>query len=297
MYIGIDIGGTKIRGGLLDSKFRVQKIIEQPTEAEKPAKAVINNIYKVISQLNSPQVKGIGMASRGLIDYKEGVVMSVDKMPKDFSGTALAKLVKAKFKKQTFLDNDVNCFTLAEGTIGVGKGLPIVVGVTLGTGIGGGILVDGKVYRGASGGAAEFGKTIINIDWFIESKGQWGKFEDLASGTGMDNLYKLKTGKQVGSKEVEFSMYRGNKKAEDVIKKMSHYVAAGLANIIQSINPHMIIMGGGVGKVRALVDPAIKLIPKYVMYKELAGTPIRYAELGPHAGLMGAAMLLKEAKK
>lgn len=296
MYIGIDIGGTKIRGGLLDTKFRVIKVIEQPTEANKTRQVVLGNIYKVIDKLNGNKVKGIGMASRGVIDHSQGVIKEVDKMPKDFPGIKLCQLVTHKYKKPSYVDNDVNCFTLAEGTLGVGQGYPTVVGITLGTGIGGGLLIDGKIYRGASGGAGEFGKTIIDIAWYRKSQGVWGRFEDLASGTGMDNLYKLKTGKQVGSKEVEFSMYRGNKKAAEVIADMTHYLAVGLANVIQSVNPHIIVMGGGVGKVRALVDPAIKLIPKYVVYKQMSDIPIKYAELGPHAGLMGAALLNKEGK-
>lgn len=297
MYIGIDIGGTKIRAGLVDNKFVVVKVLEQPTEAKKTRQTVLDTIINLIAELDSPKVQGIGMASRGLVDSLKGVVVNVDMMPKDFSGVKLTQVISKKFSKPVFIDNDVNCFTLAEGLLGAGKESSIVVGITLGTGVGGGLLIDGKLYRGIHGGAAEFGKTIIDANWYRESKGLWGTFESLVSGTAMDNLYKRKTGKQVGSKEVEFSMYRGNKKAKEVIENMSHYLAIGLANIIQSVNPGIIVMGGGVGKVRALVDPAIKLIPKYLGYKELGNIKVVYAELGPHAGLMGAALLCKQNKK
>jgi glucokinase len=297
MYIGVDFGGTKIRAGLLDTNLKLLKVIEHPTEAKKNKQTVLNNLYKIIAELDSTKVKGIGIASRGLVDHGKGTVIEADKMPDNFRKVQVGQLVSRKFKKKTFIDNDVNCFTLAEGVLGAGKNYNIVVGVALGTGVGGGILINQQVYRGAQGGASEFGKTVVDPDWYEQTRGRWGKLEDLTSGTAMDNLYKLETGKKVGAKEVEERLYQGEKEAEHVFDEMAKYLAIGLANIIMSLNPDVIVMGGGVGKVKALIEPTIKLIPKYVAYRHLARTPIRYAKLGPEAGLIGAALLCRQGAK
>jgi len=296
MFIGVDLGGTKIRAGLVDKNNKVVSVVEQPTQAKQGKKVVLNNLYAVIKKLNNSQVKGIGMASRGLVDFKAGLIREDDKLPRQFIGLKLCGLVNTQFKKPVYLDNDVNCFTLAEGLLGAGKGFDNVVGVTLGTGIGGGILIKGSLYRGAVGGAAEFGKIILEPDWYDQSRGKWGTFESLGSGSAMSNLYKLKTGKKVGAKEVEERVYQEEHEAQAVFDEMSRYLALGLANIINSLNPDLIVIGGGVGKVKVLVEPAIKLMPKYVAYNAMAKTSIKYAKLGPEAGLIGATLLCSEGK-
>jgi len=141
--IGIDLGGTNIKTALVTSNGRIIKKYEAKTEAIKGTKTVINNIISSIKKVKSGKIGGIGIGSPGPLNYRTGTVLNPVNLP--FRNIPLRKIIQNKFKINTFLDNDANCFTLAEATFGAGKKYENIVGVTLGTGLGGGIVINKKI--------------------------------------------------------------------------------------------------------------------------------------------------------
>jgi glucokinase len=291
MYIGLDIGGTKIRGGLLDRRFRLVKTKELLTEAYRGQSAVRQNIFQLIRELDHKKTKKIGVAIRGLVDSRRGQVKTATMMPDGFRNVGLVQLIKKEFQVSVCIDNDANCFTLAESKLGAGRGKNTVVGVTLGTGIGGGIIINGQIYHGARGAAGELGHIIIKPDSYKWNCGQRGCFESLCSGSALTKQYYLLTKKKLNSFAIEDRYRRGDKSARKVFAAMSHYLALGLANIVQLLNPDIMVIGGGFSRLKFYVKPALEEFKKHVMYDELKKTPIRYAKLGPQAGVIGAALL------
>ncbi len=294
MYIGLDIGGSKIRAGLLDNTFKIIDVVETATRINKSKQTILNDIYEVLSSFSLSNVKGIGIAIRGQVDFKNGIVKEATMMPGGFKNVKIAEFLKKKTKKCVIVENDVNCFALAEALQGAGKGKQSVVGVTLGTGIGGGIVVNGNIYRGAFGGSAEIGHMIIDPNKYKWNTGQHGSFESLCSGMAIKKQYFLRTKKKLGALEVEELYQQGDKNAKSVFKEMSEYLSIGLANIIHILNPDVIVIGGGLSRARFYVDTAINQIPKRLVYPAHKKTRVVYAKLGQQAGLIGATMLVKK---
>ena len=159
--IGVDLGGTNIKTALITSKGKIIKKYETSTQANKGSKTVVNNIIDSIEKIKSGKIAGIGIGSPGPLNYKTGTITNPVNLP--FRNTPLRKIIQNKFKLKTFLDNDANCFALDEAVFGQGKKYENVVGITLGTGFGGGLVINKKVYHGRNN-AAELGHMTINYD-------------------------------------------------------------------------------------------------------------------------------------
>jgi len=168
-------------------------------------------------------------------------------------------------------------------------------GITLGTGIGGGIVIDGRLLRGKDNAAGELGHMTLDLhsDAVCGCRNK-GHFEALASGSAMARIYKLRTGKILTPLEVEYAAKAGDKHALGVMGEMRLGLATGLANIMQMLNPDVIVIGGGLRRVKMLWQPAIKEAKKRVIYPELRSTVIVKSELGSNAGVLGASLLTRE---
>jgi len=293
MYIGLDVGGTKIRGGLVDVDCKVIKVIERPTEAKKGKKVVIENIFSILNQLDTKKVKGIGVAVRGFVDHDKGIVRKTTMMPGDFKRVKLAEIVRCKYKKPVKIENDTNCFALAEAKLGAGRGKANVVGITFGTGIGGGLILNGELYRGFLGGAGEIGHMTMEAHSYKWNCGQKGCFESLCSGTAQSKIYKELTGKVLSGREVGEAYHTQDRKAVATYKQMAHNLSIALANIIHFLDPDIIVIGGGFSEVRFYFDSAIKNIDNFLVYKDIYKTKIKYAKLGKKAELVGATLLFR----
>lgn len=294
MYIGLDIGGSKIRAGLLDNNFNILDVVETPTRVKQSKQVVLNDIYEAVASFPLSKVKGIGIAIRGFVDFEKGMVLKSTMMPGEFKNVKIAEFLKKKTKKRVVVENDTNCFALAEAVLGAGKEKKSVVGITLGTGIGGGIIQDKKVFRSTLGGAGEVGHMVIDPNQYKWNTGQRGPFEGLCSGTAMKKLYYMRTKKKVTAMEVEERFYKKEKAAQEVMKEMSMYLSIGLANLIHILDPDITVIGGGLSRAKCYVDPAIKQVPKRLIYSAHKKSKIVYSKLGQHAGLIGAALLAKK---
>ena len=235
MYIGLDIGGSKINSVLVKNR-KVVKSRKVKTKSKSNRKILIAQIFDCIEYLMEDKIKGIGIGAPRPINVTA------------LKNISLAKVVQKKFGIKTKVDNDANCFGLAEAILGAGKGFKILAGLTLGTGVGGAIIINKKIFHGASGRAGEFGHMIIEKDGRKCNCGNKGCLEAYISAN-------------ISTKEKE------------------KYLKIGVANIIEILDPDIIVIGGGLANIIAL--PLIK------------NTKVVRAKLGEDAGAIGAALLFK----
>ena len=237
--IGVDIGGTYIKAGIVSEKGNLIKSVQISTEAGKGEKIVLENIFNAINLVFNKDISAIGVGCPGMINLKRGVVVKSPNLP--FKNLHLKKIIKNKFCLPVFLDNDARCFALAESLYGAGKKHKTVVGLTIGTGLGGGIVIDKEIYRG-KGSAGEIGHMMINFNGPKCSCGSYGCLEEYVSARAiMRNAKGL-----IAKNPLDLSILakNGNKKAIKVFKEAGTYLGIGISNIINSLDPEIIVVGG-----------------------------------------------------
>jgi len=293
--LGIDVGGTKIRAGIVFPQGKAGMTVEIPTDTAAGNNQIIKNILLAATLVlknskTKPKMAGVGMA--GIVDKKKNVFVSGPNFPKTFQNVAIGSVLRTYLKMPVMIDNDVHCFTLAEQKFGAAKRKNTVVGLTLGTGIGGGIVVNGQVLRGRNNATGEFGHMTINKGSnAVCGCGMTGHFEALASGSAMRRLYKTRTGRDEAPIEVERRALAGEKEATDVLATVSASLADGIAAIIHALNPDMVVVGGGLAKADAVWNPMLQHLPQAIALPALRDTPVVRAKLGADAGIIGAATM------
>ncbi|MBI5399346.1 ROK family protein [Candidatus Saganbacteria bacterium] len=288
MIIGIDLGGTKLAGALCTPNGKVLMDVQIPTEAAKGRGQVIENIKKAVRMLKQSQkvkLKAIGIGAPGPILYEKGIVVEAPNLP-GWQRVKLRQILEKEFHVPVFVDNDANCAALAEMWFGAGKFVKHFIYMTISTGIGGGIVIDKKIYRGATGSAGEFGHMKIEINGPLCGCGQRGCLETLASGSAL----KRQTGMDALS--LELAARQGDTAALAAIKQAAHYLAIGVANLVNIFNPEMVILGGGVSNMRELLlQPIRDEFKNYALTLPAKTVKIVRAKLGTKAGVLGAAAL------
>jgi len=292
--IGLDIGGTKIAAGAVDSHGKIIKKITLPTEAHRGKKIILKNVLTAASKVWLPGTGAIGLAMAGQCDFKNGIFVSGPNFPKNFRNVNIGKFLKENFRVPVYLDNDARAFTLAESVYGAGRGFKNILGITLGTGIGGGIVIDGKILRGKNNTAGELGHMTLDASSFYRCGcGQFGHFEALASGTALENFYKKFSGKFFPGREIAKKILAKEKNAKQAVAQLGKFLGLGLANLAQLLNPDIIVVGGGASITPTLWPAALREFKKRVIYKSLQKTKIVKAKLGGDAGIIGATLLTK----
>lgn len=288
MIIGIDLGGSKIAAALADQRGKIITDVNIPTEARKGQRAVIDNVIKAVDTLMSGRKKKVdrlGIGVPGPILYQTGIVIEPPNLP-GWKKVNLKKILEKRFKLPVQLDNDANCAALAEAKFGAGRSARDFIYVTVSTGIGGGIIINRQLYRGAIGAAGEFGHMIIDPNGPVCGCGNFGCFEALASGTAI----KKRAGMDAIS--VELAARQGDEKALQVVRETAHYLAIGFANLVNLFNPELIVVGGGVSKMRELLfTPIREEFRKYALTLPAKNVKIVRAKLGDEVGVLGAIAL------
>jgi glucokinase len=288
MIIGIDLGGTKIAAALATPSGRIITDVHVPTEAQKGRKQVIANLKKAIHTLIRGQrirISCMGIGVPGPIEYEKGIVIEPPNLP-GWKRVNLKKILEKEFKVPVHVDNDANCAALAEAYFGAGRNARHFIYITISTGIGGGIIIDRKLYRGAIGAAGEFGHMIIDSKGFTCGCGNVGCLEALGSGSAI----KKRAG--MDAIAVELAARQGDKKAIEVVQETAHYLAIGIANLVNIFNPEMVILGGGVMQMRELLlTPIRKEFKKYALTLPAKSVRIVRAKLRTDAGVLGAVAL------
>ncbi|MBU0466261.1 MAG: ROK family protein [Nanoarchaeota archaeon] len=271
--LALDIGGTNIRSAIVQGvKLKDYRKVKTPHKQ----KETIKKIFECVEGYG--KVDAICVSTAGFL--RDGKI--VNSLNNDMDGVHLFDVLKKKFKTKVFVENDANCAALAELYYGAGKGKKNFVLLTLGSGIGGGAILDGKLYRGG-GGAIEPGSMRVD--------GEKYRWEDIASGDGSVFLAR-KNGLKVNSLELEHRADKGDKRAKKVYDEVGRYLGIGLSNLAYIFDPELLIIGGGFSRVkyiypkmRATFDKLYKLNPKPKIVK---------ARFGDDAGLIGASLLVRE---
>ncbi len=310
-YIGIDLGGTNIAVGLVDENGWIIKKESIPTMRERSYQEILKDMailsLKVIkdARLEVGDIKSIGIGSPGTTNKKEGVIVYTNNLP--FKNVPIRTEIQKYINLPVILDNDANCAALAESVAGAAKGVEHSVTITLGTGIGGGVVINNRVYSGFNDSAAELGHTVIVCDGELCTCGRKGCWEAYASATALirqtrvaalENpksiINRLVNGEhsQITAKTSFDAAKQGDETGLKVVNQYIQYIAEGLVNVINTFAPEVVVIGGGVCKEgEYLLKPLREMVRRDVYFKEEPQTQIKVAKMGNDAGIIGAAML------
>jgi glucokinase len=291
--IGVDIGASKIVAGLVRNG-KIYKKIYFPTVStgRKGAAGILANITDAIHEVWHDDVKNIGLGLAGTTDPAKGFFYKGANYPKSFRNIEITKKLK-DFKVPISIDNDVHCFTLGESLFGQAKGLRNVFGITLGTGVGGALIIDGQIYRGRNNAAGEIGHTTISMKNTRAEcgMGYFGHLEAFASGTGMARMIAERYSTPFPTEELSARAAGGDKKATEIIEIAGYAFAVGCANVVQTLNPDVIVVGGGLSRVQGLWKVLRREYKGLIPYPQLRSTPVVKSRLGHDANILGAAYL------
>ena len=282
-FIGIDIGGTKIVFVLMRNKKVIRKVrVDTPKNKRELIRVLIENIENL---KGFQKIEGAGIGVAGTLDKKREKILNSPNL-KYLNNFPLVKVLAKRLKLKVVMENDTNCFALAEATLGQGKGKNLVFGITLGSGIGGGLVIDSEIYKGGFGGAGEIGHTIIKFDGLKCTCGNLGCFEVYASKKFFEKRKLL-------PKKLEKTADQGNKKAKKVFREYGKYLGIGIANIVNLLDPEIIIIGGGIARAHKHFLPETKKEAKKRILSPLGkkSLQIKMSKLGEKSAAVGAALL------
>ncbi|MDP9495598.1 MAG: ROK family protein [Actinomycetota bacterium] len=290
-YLGLDLGGTNIKVAVLEKGeggFQVVSTSRTRTGSEGGPGAVTDNLVAAAREALEvePEIASIGLGVPGLFDRDRGTIELFPNLPGDWAGYPLRSRLEQELGREIWMVNDARAFTLAEGTMGAGAGCHIVVCVTLGTGVGGGIMIDGRLHGGAFGVAGELGHQTIVPDGPLCGCGNRGCVEAL---TRADVLTSL-AGKET-AEEVYSAAGAGEEKSLAAIRQVAEYLGIGLANVVTLLGPDRIIIGGGIADAGELVlGPIREAVRARVTLVPIEQIDVVAASLGAVAGALGAAL-------
>lgn len=313
-YVGIDLGGTNIVAGVVDGDYNIIAKASTKTNCPRPEKEIAEDMAKMAVQavenakLTMDDIEWIGIGTPGIANSATGIVERANNL--GFINTPLVKYVKEFIGRNdtpVYIENDANAAAYGEYVAGAAKGAKNAVCITLGTGVGAGIVIDGKIYAGSNFAGAEIGHTVIEVGGAPCTCGRKGCFEAYSSATGLIRMTKEsmaenpdsimnKMAEERGKVTARTSfdcMRAGDKYAKAVVDKYIKYLAAGITNTINTFQPDILCIGGGVCNEG---DPLLLPVKAIVEEEDFANksekrTEIVIAKLGNDAGLIGAAFL------
>ena len=315
LILAVDLGGTKIAAALATTQGEILSRKRNPTIAQAGPDAVINSICATINEvleageLQPSQLSGIGIAAAGIIDSAEGKVIFSPNLP-GWHEVPLSDAIERRFSVPVYLGNDGNLAALGEWRFGVERKVANLIYIAVSTGIGGGIIADGKLYTGACGAAGEIGHMTIDVNGPACRCGNNGCWETLASGTALareavkqvaegtrTSIIELVGGdvSKIDALIVGMAARQGDELAERLVSRLSYYFGVGLANLVNIFNPELILIGGGVAKLgNLLLEPAIKVVRERAFSTAAMAVEIKPAILGDDSSILGAVALVTE---
>jgi glucokinase len=309
--LAVDIGGTKLMAAFISADGHMLANDVCPTHAGEGVDAVIDRLFLLIDELLMQEItevseySGIGIACAGAIDTENGTIAQSPNLP-GWHDIPLAEIVAERCKVDTYLINDASAAALGEFRFGAGRGVNDLILITLGTGIGGGIIIDGELYLGACGSAAEIGHMIVDVNGPPCACGSHGCLESFASGTAVarNAVNRIKLGEEssltgmvdgkiekITAETVGIAAVEGDRLARDIYSRAAYYLGVGLVNLVNIFNPEMIIVGGGMMEYQELLlGPAIQVVNDRAFRISAEAVQIAAAHLGNEAGVYGAAV-------
>ena len=302
-YIGIDLGGTNIVAGVVNESYEILAKASVKTNLPRPEQEIAADMAKVTREatekagLTMDQIEWIGVGTPGVANSATGIIEYSNNL--GFHNTPMVKYLETELGKPTFIENDANAAAYGEYVAGAAKGAKNAVCITLGTGVGAGIIIDGKIYSGSNFGGAEVGHTVISVDG-PQCK---GCFEVYSSATGLVRMTKealeahpestMKEEEHISARTAFNYMRAGDATAKQVVDDYIKYLAAGITNTINIFQPDVLCIGGGVcNEGDPLLVPMKEIVKREVYTRNSEkNTEIVIAALGNDAGIIGAAFL------
>ena len=308
--IGVDLGGTSIKLGIVTSTGRILKKISIRTEAEKGPKKVIDKIMAGINQLTASsdyKISGIGIGCPGVVTPGKGIVEDPPNFP-GWKKVNIAKVITQRFNKRVYVDNDANAAAIGELTFGSGKKYKSFIMITLGTGVGGGIVIDKKIYHGDFGAAGEIGHISIDYKGPKCNCGSYGCIEAYAGNHYLRNRVRHQLKKhpesklwkiigndlsKVSPRNIQFAAEKGDKFSKSVIDELGMHLGFAFASLCNVLDVSVFIIGGGIaGFGKPLFDSVRRTISVRVMTPIRPRVRILPAKLKNDAGIKGASALV-----
>lgn len=311
-YLGVDLGGTNIAAAVVDENYKILATGKVKTNLPRPEAEIADAVFEAgilavkNAGLSLDDIREVGVGTPGIVNPKTGMVCYSCNL--DFKNTNLGALLEERFGRRVFLENDANAAAYGEQLAGAGKGTDDFIAITLGTGVGGGVILNGKIVSGSNSAGGELGHIVIVKDGETCGCGRNGCWESYASATALirqtkaamqknkDSLMWSLVGgdiEKVSGKTSFDAMRMGDEVAKQVVKEYCDYVACGLTNIINIFQPDALCIGGGISKEgETLVAPIREYVQRERYSKNVEKqTIIKSAELGNDAGIIGAAFL------
>ncbi|MCD7741037.1 MAG: ROK family glucokinase [Ruminococcus sp.] len=310
-YIGIDLGGTNIKAGVVSEDFKILAKASCKTNLPRPAEAICKDMAKVAldavekAHLTLDDIESVGIGTPGTANSETGVIEYSNNL--GFLDFHVVELMRTFIDKPCYVENDANAAAYGEFVAGAARGANNAVCITLGTGVGGGIIINGKIYSGSNFAGAEIGHTVIDPNGPQCTCGRHGCFEVFSSATGLVRMTKEAMTEDHGSvmwrmneedgkvsaRTAFNAMREGDRAGKEVVDKYIKYLACGITNTINIFQPDILCIGGGVcNEGDPLLLPLRELVAKEVYTKNSEkNTEIVIAELGNDAGIIGAAFL------
>jgi fructokinase len=288
--IGIDLGGTKIEGVVLDAALHPVHRMRVATERERGYEHILGRVAEVLAALrpHAPRARVVGIGTPGSLSARDGTLKNSNTTC--LNGRPLHADLEVRLGMPVRLENDANCFALAEARGGAGQGHALVFGVILGTGVGGGLVIDGRLRTGPQHIAGEWGHHAIDPGGPACYCGQRGCVEVLLSGPALEGAYRDAGGGAASAAEIAARAGAGEAPAVVVLERYLDRFGRALANIVDILDPDAIVLGGGLSNLEVLYDRGREAVARYVFNDELR-TPIERNRLGDSAGVIGAALL------
>ena len=289
--IGIDLGGTNVRVAKVTEDGQILQVVSAPSHALEGTEKVMDNLKALIRQIKGlDEVAGIGIGVPGPVDTVRGVMTMATNLP-GFENYPMAQEIEREFNKPTYVDNDANVAGLAEALVGAGKGYKIVYYMTHSTGVGGALVVDGKVVSGKNGYAGEVGNIIVTSEGEKINHLNVGAAENVFSGTALVKLAQKELDPKITSAKAIFDLAQeGNEKAIKMVDDMAYHFALLCSAIGHVVDPHVFVIGGGVAKSHAYYFDKILSNYNNLVHVGMRNPLFKRAEL-TEPGIVGAAML------
>ena len=303
--IGIDVGGTNIKAGAVDYQGNIIASLRVLSEASSGPEAILSKLESIVRDLQlkvkDRTLAAIGFGIPGAIHSIEGIVTQAPNFPA-LNGMPIGKLLSERIQKPCFIENDANAIAFGEMWVGAGRGYSHILCLILGTGVGGGVIINGELLRGADGMAGELGHVAVDMDGAQCNCGSFGCLETLASATGILRMYREQIAKHPESSLKSFSEMtpalifaeatKGDEFARSLFKQAGHGLGVGMASFVNIFNPEILIIGGGVAAAwEFLIPPAIETMKNRAFKAPAERVKIVRAEKENEAGIHGCAYL------
>lgn len=309
--IGVDVGGTGIQIGVVDKEYHIIQESSIPTRTDIPFKEQVKHITDCIvstvqaAGLNEDDIESVGIGIPGIASAKTGEIIKCTNM--GWYHVPFRDVFNRYLNKPVHIDNDANVAALAESVAGISAGTSSSVFITIGTGIGSGIIINGRIWSGAHHIGAELGHVIFDLDGVPCTCGNHGCLERYCSATALIRMAREAVAEQpdslilrsvnmdpsrIEAKTVFDAARQGDTLAVSVYNRYTDYLAQAIASVVNLLDPEVIVLGGGVSKAgHFLLDPLTQKYKQYIVFNDQPLPPVKIAVLGPEAGIIGAAML------